>query len=208
MTDPRLTPLEEKTLRFLREKIRTSGESPSFPEIQKHFGWKSPHMVTQYLKRLEAKKLILRGPSNSKRSIRLAGDHKKGILTLPLLGLITAGPLSEAFEDRSELIDVPEWILPSANGDYGCLRVRGSSMVERGIHDGDVVVFRKQATARSGQIIVASVDGLKTLKELVIAKDHVELKPYGAGMEPIVVKSTADFAIDGIYCGLLRKIRP
>ena len=152
-------------------------------------------LVSGILNRLESKNLIQREAGKS-RSIRLTGAAlpKRGLM---IRGSIAAGPLAEAVEVE-ETIDLGEAYDPETH--WG-LRVRGDSMVEAHILDGDVVVIRTASTCHDGDIVVAMVDGEATLKRFFKRKDHVLLKPENSRMKPIRVKRVE---IRGVLVGLLR----
>ena len=130
-------------------------------------------------------------------------EHGGRSMVLQMAGLVAAGSPIEAIEQR-ETIDVPEEMLGA--GEYFALKVRGNSMVDEGIVDGDTIVVKKQATAENGQTVVALVDGEATVKKLYRKKGGVELRPANASMEPIFVRER-ELVIQGVVVGLLRKYR-
>ena len=186
---------EEDVLRFLQQRHQEERPSPSLREIAEHVGHTTNISVHRILNRLESKNLIQRDACKS-RSIRLTGAAlpKRG---LTIRGSIAAGPLTEAVEVE-EQIDLGEAYDPETH--WG-LRVRGDSMVEAHILDGDVVVIRTASTCHDGDIVVAMVDGEATLKRFFKRKDHVLLKPENSRMKPIRVKRVE---IRGVLVGLLR----
>ena len=121
---------------------------------------------------------------------------------LPLYGRIAAGLPIEAMRDQGTQIEVPLALL--GNGEHYALEVAGDSMVEAGILDGDTVVIRKGDVAENGQIVVARVDGELTVKRFERGKERIRLLPRNPDYAPIVVSPDADFAIEGLYCGLVR----
>lgn len=204
------TPKEQKLLDFLKKFFKKSGNSPTFLEIQKAMNWESGSQVHYYLNRLKIKKAVLLGSDNAKRSIRLIEKGSRpGLITLGLFGIVHAGIPSDTAYDAPDLIEVPDWVLPSPTGEFGCLRVSGHSMREKGIFDGDVVVIRKQGAAENNQIVVASIDGKFTLKQYVIRPEGIELRPYNDDFEPIFIPKeevdSKEVKIVGVYCGLVRK---
>jgi repressor LexA len=125
-------------------------------------------------------------------------------MVLPLAGQVAAGSPIEAIEDN-ESVDVPEEMLGS--GEYFALKVRGRSMVEEGIFDGDTIVVRRQTTAENGQTVVALLGGQEaTVKKYYRRKDEVELRPANAAMSSIFVRK-GEFEIQGVVVGLMRKYR-
>ena len=195
-----LTPRQLEVYQFIREKIRSRGYGPTVREIGTEFGISSPNGVVCHLKALEKKGLITREP-NMSRAIQLSTEpaHMRG---LPLAGTIAAGVLHEAIEDQ-ERVDFEEFFDP-ANEDLFVLRVRGDSMIEDQIADGDYVVVRRQRTARKGQIVVALTDeGEATLKRWFPEKNRIRLEPANAAMKPIYVKHAR---VLGTLVGVVRKV--
>tara|TARA_B100001250_G_C19665252_1_gene728942 strand:- start:209 stop:772 length:564 start_codon:yes stop_codon:yes gene_type:complete len=172
-------------------------QSPSYEEIMQSLGFGSLGTVDWYVKTLEKKGHLhrVKGP-NGKRALALARKELSATTTacLPLLGLIAAGEPIEALENP-EMIDVPSSLLHSDN--Y-VLQVKGNSMIDENIHDGDYIIARKAKTARSGQIVVALVNGEATLKCYVPKKNRVELHPRNPKFPIIKIDSKDDFHINGV----------
>lgn len=120
---------------------------------------------------------------------------------LPMFGIVAAGRPIEPIP-QSEFVEVPQGMI-KAGGTYA-LRVKGQSMQEEGILPGDLVVVKKQTTARSGQTVVASLNREVTVKTFVQKTGHIELHPANQAMDPIIVSSTDDFRIEGIVVGVIR----
>jgi repressor LexA len=120
---------------------------------------------------------------------------------LPMLGLVAAGKPIETVP-QSELVDVPVSMI--RRGNTFVLRVKGESMQEDGILPGDLVVVQKQATARNGQTVVALVNQEATIKKYYRKESRIELHPANAAMQPILVKSEDEFAIEGLVIGVIR----
>jgi len=185
---------------FIRDKIRNRGYGPTVREIGLQFGIRSPNGVMCHLKALERKGLILREP-NMSRAIQLAAEplSAKG---LPLAGRIAAGVLHEAVE-QNERVDFNELFNPS-DPDLFLLEVRGDSMIEDQIADGDLVVIRRQKTARKGQIVAAITDENEaTLKRWFPEKNRIRLEPANSSMQPIFVKNAQ---VLGVVVGVVRKV--
>jgi repressor LexA len=196
----RLTERQRKIYEFIRDKIRNRGYGPTVREIGDAFNIRSPNGVVGHLKALERKGLIKRHRYMS-RAIELTAEplHRYG---LPLAGEIAAGVLHEAVEQK-EWIDFREMFDPEDENLF-VLRVRGDSMIEDQIADGDYVVVRKQKTARKGQIVVAITDeGEATLKRWIPEKNRIRLEPANAKMKPIYVKNAK---IVGVVVGVVRKV--
>ncbi len=194
----RLTGRQREVYEFIREKIRSRGYGPTVREIGLHFEISSPNGVMCHLKALEKKGLIQREP-NMSRAITLATEdaQERG---LPLVGQIAAGALSEAVED-AERIDFGE--LFSAD-DHFVLRVKGDSMIEAQIADGDYAVIRKQRTAQPGDIVVALTDENEaTLKYWFPEARRIRLQPANSEMQPIY---TQNAQVLGVLAGVLRKM--
>lgn len=196
--------LTEKQKGFLAYVSRYSeewGRAPSFDEICSHFGFRSYNTVTTYLRHLERKGYIrLPQRKNRKRAIEIVSPVETRRFEFPLLGRVAAGRPIEAIEDVSA-IEVPSSMV--GDGDYFVLQVKGYSMQEDGIMEGDFVVVRKQPTAENGETIVALINNEATVKKYYRRKDHVELRPAHKGMEPIRVRN-GDLRIEGKVVGVMR----
>lgn len=197
----KLTDKQKDVLAYLSGHIKEWGQAPSFDEICSHFGFKSYNTVTTYLKILARKGYIrLPGKKNKKRAIEVISPVETRSFELPLLGRVAAGKPIEAVEDVSA-VEVPPSMVGA--GDYFVLQVKGDSMEEDGILDGDFVVVRKQPTAEKGETVVALVNNEATLKKYYKNKNGVELRPCHTGMETIRVK-TGDLKIEGRVVGVIR----
>src|SRR5437879_151858 len=181
-----LTERQMEIYEFIREKIERRGYGPTVREIGEGFGIRSPNGVMCHLKALEKKGLILR-EEHAARAIQLV-DHRPASGGLPLLGTVAAGtPLPAiAADDRIEFNDLfggPKRFV---------LRVKGNSMIENHIEDGDYVVIRQQENAENGERVVAMIENEVTLKRLYKEKDHIRLEPANGAMAPILVDPTKD----------------
>lgn len=133
--------------------------------------------------------------------VRVVMDQLQSKTEIPMLGLVAAGtPIDPV--PQSELVDVPPSMLRGK--DTFALRVKGESMKDDGILPGDLVVVRKQATARNGQTVVALVNGEATIKLYFKKEAHVELHPSNAVMQPIIVQPSDDLHIEGLLIGVIR----
>jgi repressor LexA len=196
----KLTQRQEDVYKFIREKMRGRGYGPTVREIAAQFGIRSPNGVVCHLKALEKKGLITREP-NMSRAIELVAEpiEERG---LPLAGSIAAGVLHEAIE-QNERVDFHAMFDPGAKNLFA-LQVKGESMIEDQIADGDYVVVQKQRTARKGQIVVAITDeGEATLKRWFPEKNRIRLEPANSTMKPIYVK---DARVLGVVVGVVRKV--
>ncbi len=193
-----LTKRQKAVYEFVREKIRSRGYGPTVREIGEQFSIRSPNGVMCHLKALEKKGLITR-EKNMSRAIRLVREpaQERG---LPLYGEIAAGVLHEAVE-QDERVDFEE-IFHKKN--LFVLRVRGDSMIEDAIADGDYVIIKRQRTARKGQIVVAMTEeGEATLKRWFPEANRIRLEPANSEMKPIYVK---DARILGVVVGVVRQV--
>lgn len=194
---PKLTTRQKQIYDFLKDKILNRGYGPTVREIGNHFGIRSPNGVMCHLKALEKKGLISR-EAHMSRAISLA-DSPRQRLQLPLAGTIAAGKPLLA-EEQKEKVDFRKLF---DNEDHFCLRVKGDSMIEDQIADGDYVVVRRQETCRDGEIVVALVDGHEaTLKRFYREKDRIRLEPANSRMKPIY---SNDVEILGVVVGVVRQ---
>ncbi|KRG42352.1 LexA family transcriptional regulator [Stenotrophomonas panacihumi] len=197
-----LSPRRAAILAFLRERTR-AGHPPSLAEIAAEFGFASRNAAQKHVQALaEAGLIELRGGGLA-RGIRLPDAPRDPPLVLPVLGRVAAGlPIGADIGIEREL-----WLdrsLFSLRPDY-LLQVQGDSMIDDGILDGDLVGVHRSSEARHGQIVVARLDGEITIKRLERGPAQLRLLPRNPAYAPIVVPADADFAIEGLYCGLLRQ---
>jgi len=200
-----LTDRQRAILACIRDHISTYGYPPAVRDIGKTVGLSSSSTVHAHLARLEKMGLLRRDPSKP-RAMELLGAETveahevDGASMLPLLGGVPAGPPSLASEEVEEVVAVPA----AAGGQRGefLLRIKGTSMINAGILDGDLVVVHQQSTARDGDIVVALIDEEEaTVKRFFKEADHIRLQPENDALEPILVR---DVSIAGIVVGLLR----
>jgi repressor LexA len=193
-----LTKRQKEILDFIRSYRAEHGISPTQREIRETFRLSSFGTVQKHLKRLEEKGALSR-EWNRSRGIS-PKEEASGARGVPLLGLVAAGRPIEPFP-HEESIEVPANLL--GKGDHFVLRVRGESMVEDGILDGDYVVVAKRAKAESGQTVVALVRGEATLKRYYSEGARVRLQPANSAMRPLTVDAR-DVTIQGVVTGLIR----
>jgi len=199
------TKRQKQILDYLNEFIARRGYAPSIGEIGKRFGLGSPATVHKHLVNLEKKGAISREEHRS-RSIELvpAGNIRLAAIKLPLLGVIAAGRPIEAIADR-ETMAVPEEF--AGKGSAFVLRVRGDSMIDEGIRDGDYVVVEKRRTARNGETVVALIRNEETtLKKFRQEKGMVTLIPANPALDSIVLPAS-EVTIQGVVVAVLRKYR-
>jgi len=199
------TPRQQAILDFVAAKIEAEGMPPTLAEIAAAFGFRQTRGAHKHLLALEAKGRLRLLPGKA-RGIRLhaaARPRKRSdSLELPVLGRVAAGaPIgADAGIERHLLLD-RAMFFPTP--DY-LLKVKGDSMVDDGIFDGDLIAVHRTPVAENGQIVVARLDGEITVKRLRRGKDGIALLPRNPDYAPILVPADADFAIEGLYCGLVR----
>ncbi|MGA2404283.1 MAG: transcriptional repressor LexA [Syntrophobacteraceae bacterium] len=197
-----LTPAQERVYRFVRGYIDQHGYAPSYEEIRSNLGFQSLNAVFKHLKQIEERGYLRIPWKNKKRALELVPLHTGGG-SIPFLGVVAAGTPIEAVEVL-ESIEVPENLL--GNGSNFALRVKGNSMIEEGIRDGDILIITRQPHAENGQTVVAVVNGESTVKKFYHSGEDIELRPANESMKPI--RAAAD-AVDvvGVVTGLLRNYR-
>lgn len=192
-------PKHEEILAYLKEYITDKGFPPSIREICKAFGFASPRAGQKYLEALEEQGFIKR--EKKSRGIKLlSGLNFTQTVTLPFFGFIAAGAPIEVINQKEEM-DVPVSLV----GRKPCyvLQVKGNSMIEDHIVNGDFIVVEKCDTADDGEVVVALINRESaTLKRIYREKSRVRLEPANSTMKPIYVK---DVAIQGKVRGLFRK---
>ena len=198
-----LTHRQKEIYTFLKDYIERHGVAPTYEVIRHHFGFRSYNAVFKHLKQLEARGYLTSRWKNKKQAFSLKEPVQASISTsqLPLLGRVAAGEPIEALEDR-DTIEVPESFL--GTGEHFALRVRGDSMIGDGIHDGDLILLRKQEDAENGQTVVALIDGEATVKRFYRKGASVELHPANSSMKPLVLEAEK-VTVQGVVVGLIRK---
>ena len=222
-SSPKLTERQQQILDLIQKAVATTGAPPTRAEIAQQLGFKSANAAEEHLKAL-ARKGVIELVGGTSRGIRLKTDTLKALardrglpdsaqfnlplpmlaqLTLPLVGRVAAGSSILAEEHIDQHYTVGESLFQE-RPDY-LLRVRGMSMRDAGILDGDLLAVRRAAEARNGQIVVARLGEEVTVKRLLRRAGHVELLPENPDFDPIVVTAAdGPFAIEGIAVGLIR----
>lgn len=193
---------QEKILAFIKQEVREKGYPPSVREICEAVSLKSTSTVHGHLQRLEKKGLLHRDEMKP-RAIEVLGEEEPEtppVVTVPLVGEVAAGVPIPAEQEYLEMLPLPESFVGS--GEHFILNVRGSSMIDIGILDGDMVVVRRQETADNGEIVVAMIDGEATVKRFYRENGGFRLQPENAAMEPIL---TDHVIILGKVTALLRQ---
>lgn len=203
----KLTARQKDVLDYIKSYIVSHGYCPSVREIGKALGISSPATIHAHLKNLE-KKGIIRKQNSKNRAIELLVENEfvpknEEVTKVPLLGKITAGSPIEAIEMPDEYFSLPSYLLPKGKEVF-TLKVSGTSMINAGILDGDIVIVERKNTARNGEIIVAMTDENEvTLKTFYKESDHIRLQPENDTMDPIILNNVI---ILGKAIGLYRKI--
>jgi repressor LexA len=194
-----LTPKQFQIVRFLQDYWVEHEYAPTMQEIADHLGVSRP-TVFEHIEALEKKKVLAREPTLA-RGIALAPEYSPEAGRLPLVGRIAAGRPIEAIED-TELLDL-ESLFRGRPGETFALQVRGDSMIDEQIRDGDYVIVEKRATARDGETVVAILEGGDaTLKKFYKEKGRIRLQPANPTMQPIYAPNVT---IQGVVIGVLRK---
>ena len=208
MTD--LTPRQRQVLEFIDAEVRHRGYPPSVREIGEAVGLSSPSTVHAHLAALQDKGYLRRDPSKP-RAIEVTLEPSTGadvdrrpVRHVPLLGDVAAGTGVLAVEQVEELMPVPEDL--TGDGELFMLRVRGESMIDAGIYDGDFVVVRVQPSADPGDVVVAGIPGEEaTVKTFLRKRNKIVLRPANETMEDLVF-DPSDVKIYGKVVTLLRRI--
>jgi len=199
-----LTRRQREIYNFIKEYTAGNECSPTLDEIARHFGIASLNAIYKHLNALEQRG-FLRRLSNQARSIRLLDPDQPAPCELPLLGIIAAGEPIEAVAN-CEYISVPEWFASPGRKNY-VLRVRGNSMIEEHIEDGDYVIVEERADAANGEMVVALIDGENvTLKKFYREGAEVRLQPANVALEPIRLGAER-VRLQGVVVGVLRKYK-
>jgi repressor LexA len=204
-----LTSRQRQILDFIRAEIHRRGFPPSVREIGEAVGLSSSSTVHSHLAALEAKGLIRRDPSKPRalevldyRDTERAVDYEN-VQAVPLVGQVAAGVPILAAENIEATLPLPASF---AGEQTFVLRVKGESMIEAGILDGDYVVVKQQPTATNGEIVVAMLNEEATVKRFYRESGRVRLQPENRTMEPIFADEHADFAILGKVVALFRRL--
>jgi repressor LexA len=216
-----LSDTQQAILALIAERLEVEGMPPSQAEIARAFGFSGVRAAQYHLDALEAAGAIervpgrargirlLRAPEAAQRELSLPAAANGDVLELPVLGQVAAGlPIGAGADEYggAEQMVLMDRAFFSPAPDY-LLKVKGDSMRDEGIFDGDLIGVHRTADARSGQIVIARVGDEITVKLLKIGKDRIRLLPRNPDYSPIDVMPDQDFAIEGLYCGLVRPNR-
>jgi repressor LexA len=194
---------EELILAVIKKSIREKGYPPSVREIGQAVGLSSSSTVHGYLKRLEEKGYLTRDATKPRAMLVINNNEETNVelINVPLLGRVAAGVPLLATENREDTFPLPAQF--TGTGEFFMLTVKGDSMVEACILDGDMVVVRHQHEANNGEIVVALLEEEATVKRFFKENDQIRLQPENSRLKPIYAK---DVQVLGKVVGLLRKI--
>ena len=221
----KLTQRQKMVLEFIQTTIDTDGYPPTLREIGNFMGIRSTNGVNDHLRALERKGYLTRKDMKSRtlrptravermiKSSALANldsepeVHDDDLIEVPILGRVAAGALHEAIEQPSDHVRIDRMLIGGQRDVFG-LRIRGESMIDAGIHDGDYVFVRKQLEATRGQIVIALVGDEATCKYYFPERDHIRLQPANSTMAPILVPKSdwRDMQLLGVVVGVYRKL--
>ncbi|NQW02438.1 MAG: transcriptional repressor LexA [Acidobacteria bacterium] len=197
-----LTKRQREILDYLQEFIQQHGYAPSLEEIGRRFGLSSLATVHKHLTNLEEKGFIRRLWNRSRSVELLSAPNGQRAVELPMLGYVAAGLPIEAVAG-SETIAVPEDFV--GRRDTYVLKVKGDSMIDEQIRDGDFVIVEDRKTAENGEMVIALIGGSDvTLKKLYREHGHVRLQPANPAMKPLIVDA-ALVQLQGVVIGVMRK---
>jgi repressor LexA len=202
-----LTKRQDEILTYIKEYIVKSGYPPTVREIAEAIGVNSPATIHAHLENLETKGFI-RKQDTKNRAIELLVKNEfikqnENVVDVALLGKVTAGDPIEAIENPDEYFSLPAYLIPR-NKEVFTLYVKGESMINAGIYDGDIVIIERTEAVRNGEIVVAMTDeGEVTLKTFYKEANHFRLQPENDTMSPIILNSVK---ILGKAIGLYRKL--
>lgn len=198
-----LTKRQREIFDFISRYLSSHGYPPTVREIGKAVGLHSSSTVHAHLSKLEKLGVLKRDPTKPRAMEVLVSKAKRAVRGpgLPLVGNVAAGTPILAEENIEDYLEVPE-VIGGEDGDY-ILAVRGESMKDAGILDGDFVVVRQSAEAKNGEIVVAMLDDEATVKRYFREKDHIKLQPENKSMKPI---KTRDARVLGRVVGVFRRV--
>ncbi|MFA5524689.1 MAG: transcriptional repressor LexA [Tissierellales bacterium] len=203
-----LSSIQLKILEFIKKEIFSKGYPPAVREICKAVELKSTSTVHAHLEKLEKKGYIRRDPTKPRaieilnKSDNVIAFPRREIVNVPIVGKVTAGEPILAVENIEDTFPLPIDFIE--NDSVFMLKVRGESMINAGILDGDLVLIKQQNTANNGDIVVALLEEEATIKRFFKEKNHFRLQPENQFMEPII---TTDVLVLGKVTGVYRRIK-
>lgn len=202
MVQEKITPKQQEILEYIKETILSKGYPPAVREICEAVHLKSTSSVHSHLETLEEKGYIRKDPTKP-RTIEIIDDcfnlTRREVVNVPVLGTVAAGQPLYAEENIENYYPIPAELLPNAQ--TFMLKVKGESMINAGILEGDQIIVEHRSTAHNGDIVVALVDDSATVKRFFKEDGHYRLQPENDSMEPIIVNNVE---ILGKVIGLFR----
>ncbi|MDD7390860.1 MAG: transcriptional repressor LexA [Lachnospiraceae bacterium] len=208
MAKGKISAKQQEILDFIKSEIINRGYPPAVRDICEAVHLKSTSSVHSHLETLEKNGYIRKDPTKP-RAIEILDDefnlNRKEMVNIPVVGTVAAGIPILATENIESYIPMPSEMLPNAsNHKFFILNVKGDSMINCGILNGDQIIVEQQETAANGEIIVALVDDSATVKRFYREEDCIRLQPENDTMDPIIVPSDTDVSILGKVIGLMR----
>ena len=208
MAKGKISAKQQEILDFIKSEIINRGYPPAVRDICEAVHLKSTSSVHSHLETLEKNGYIRKDPTKP-RAIEILDDEfnlsRKEMVNIPVVGTVAAGVPILATENIESYIPMPSEMLPNAsNHKFFILNVKGDSMINCGILNGDQIIVEQQETAANGEIIVALVDDSATVKRFYREEDCTRLQPENDTMDPIIVPSDTDVSILGKVIGLMR----
>lgn len=208
MAKGKISAKQQEILDFIKSEIINRGYPPAVRDICEAVHLKSTSSVHSHLETLEKNGYIRKDPTKP-RAIEILDDEfnlsRKEMVNIPVVGTVAAGVPILATENIESYIPMPSEMLPNAsNHKFFILNVKGDSMINCGILNGDQIIVEQQETAANGEIIVALVDDSATVKRFYREEDCIRLQPENDTMDPIIVPSDTDVSILGKVIGLMR----
>lgn len=208
MAKGKISAKQQEILDFIKSEIINRGYPPAVRDICEAVHLKSTSSVHSHLETLEKNGYIRKDPTKP-RAIEILDDefnlNRKEMVNIPVVGTVAAGIPILATENIESYIPMPSEMLPNAsNHKFFILNVKGDSMINCGILNGDQIIVEQQETAANGEIIVALVDDSATVKRFYREEDCIRLQPENDTMDPIIVSSDTDVSILGKVIGLMR----
>ena len=201
----KITSKQKEILEFMKNEILSKGYPPAVREICEAVSLKSTSSVHSHLETLEKNGYIRRDPAKP-RAIEIVDDNfnltRREIVNLPIVGTVTAGQPILAVENIESYFPIPMDYMP--NQETFMLKVKGESMINAGIFDGDTILVQKQSHAKNGDFVVALIEDSVTVKTFYKEKDYYRLQPENDYMDPIIVQ---EVEIIGKVIGLFRMLR-
>lgn len=203
-----LAPRQIETLRFIQRTLEERGYPPTYREIGQALGIHSTNGVADHVKALVKKGYLRKPEAGAARGIQLTARSSQVVdspmVQVPVLGMVAAGSPILAEENINGQLALGREMVPGS-GPVFALKVRGESMIEEGIHDGDYVIVRQQQTARNGDMVVALIDDEATVKFYFHEGSRIRLQPAHPTMAPIFIRPNQQAAIQGKVVAVFRR---